>query len=95
MAELAAFSATVHGHVQGVNFRYFVERHADALQLNGYVKNLSDGRTVEVRAEGEKEKLDELLKLLRTGPPRARVDRVDVSWSEFSGRFNRFGVSYY
>jgi acylphosphatase len=95
MAELAAFSATVYGHVQGVNFRYFVERHADALQLKGYVKNLSDGRTVEVRAEGKKEKLDELLELLSTGPPRARVNRVDVSWSEYSGHFNRFGVSYY
>ena len=95
MSELAAFSATVHGHVQGVNFRYFVERHADALQLKGYVKNLSDGRTVEVYAEGEKEKLDELLALLSSGPPRARVDRLDVNWSEYSGRFNRFGVSYY
>ncbi len=95
MAELAAFSATVHGRVQGVNFRYFVERYADALGLKGYVKNLSDGMTVEVCAEGEKGKLDELLDLLNSGPPRARVDRVDAAWSEYSGRFNRFGVSYY
>ena len=95
MAELAAFLASVHGHVQGVNFRYFVERNAGALGLKGYVKNLSDGRTVEVYAEGEKEKLDELLDLISSGPPRARVDRVDVSWSEYSGRFNHFGVGYY
>jgi len=95
MAELATFSATVHGRVQGVNFRYYVERHAGALGLKGYVKNLPDRGMVEVYAEGEKEKLDELLGLLHSGPPRARVDRVDVIWLEYSGRFNRFGVSYY
>ena len=60
MAELATFSATVHGRVQGVNFRYYVERYADALGLKGYVKNLPDRGMVEVYAEGEKEKLDEL-----------------------------------
>lgn len=94
MAELAAFLATVHGYVQGVNFRYFVERNAGALELKGYVRNLSDGRSVEVYAEGKKERLDKLLGLLNSGPPRARVDRVDVNWSGYSGRFNHFGVRY-
>ncbi len=94
MSEPAAFSATVHGRVQGVNFRYFVERHAGALGLTGYVKNLPGGREVEVYAEGDKEKLEELLDLLNTGPPRAVVERVDVRWSDYRGDFSRFGVMF-
>lgn len=94
MGELAEFFATVHGRVQGVNFRYFVERNAGALGLTGYVRNLPGGRAVEVCAEGEREELDRLVDLLHTGPPRAGVERVDVKWGEYSGRFSRFGVSY-
>jgi acylphosphatase len=94
MGDLAAFSAIVHGRVQGVNFRYFVERHADALGLTGYVRNMPDRTGVEVCAEGEREALERLLELLHSGPPRARVDRVDASWSEYSGGFTRFGVRY-
>ncbi len=94
MGDPAAFSATVRGRVQGVNFRYFVERSAAALGLTGYVKNLPDYTAVEVCAEGEKKDLDRLLGLLHTGPPRARVDRVDVRWVEYDGRFSRFGVRY-
>lgn len=94
MSELASVLATVHGRVQGVFFRAFVERHAKALRLTGYVRNLLGGRALEVWAEGEKENLDELLNHLKNGPPRARVERVDVEWSEYGGRFSRFGVRY-
>lgn len=93
MAELASFLATVHGRVQGVFFRDFVQLHAEALGLTGYVRNLP-GRMVEVRAEGEKEKLLQLLRYLELGPPRARVDKVDVNWSEYSGSFRQFQVRY-
>ena len=92
MSQLAAFSATVYGRVQGVNFRYFVQRNARALGLRGYVENLADGRTLEVYAEGEKESLEELLGYLNSGPPRAEVNRVDVKWSEYNGYFSQFGV---
>jgi acylphosphatase len=94
MSELAAAQAIVRGRVQGVNFRYFVERHATALHLTGYVRNLPGGNEVEVRAEGTRADVAELIDRLRTGSPRARVDRVDVSWSEYSGLFNGFGVRY-
>ena len=94
MSEQVSALAVVHGKVQGVNFRYFVERHASALGLRGYVKNLPRGDQVEVRAEGSKADVAELLDLLKTGPPRARVDHVDISWQEYSGRFDRFGVRY-
>lgn len=94
MSQLAAVLATVHGRVQGVNFRFFVLRNARALGIRGYVKNLSGGRALEVYAEGEKESLDELLVHLNSGPNRAEVSRVDVKWSEYNGCFNHFGVRY-
>ncbi|MEE8470908.1 MAG: acylphosphatase [Dehalococcoidia bacterium] len=94
MSGLASVVATVHGRVQGVNFRYFVERHASRLELTGYVRNLLGGRELEVRAEGKKENLDELLDYLGSGPPRAKVERVDVEWSDYGGRFGHFGVRY-
>jgi len=94
VSDLASLKAIVHGRVQGVNFRSFVEYRAEALGLRGYVKNLSGGRAVEVCAEGEKTKLEELIKHLRNGPSRARVERVDVEWPDYTGRFDDFHVSY-
>ena len=94
MSEQASFSAIVHGRVQGVNFRAFVKYRAEALGLKGYVKNLSGGTAVEVWAEGEKTKLGELLDHLNIGPSRARVERVDVKWSDYTGRFSDFQLDY-
>lgn len=84
--------AVVHGRVQGVMFRDFVRRHARVLGLEGYAKNLSDGTSVEVKAEGPKPALEELLKKLGEGPPRSRVERVDVAWHKPSGDFRDFQI---
>jgi acylphosphatase len=94
VSEQASFKAIVHGRVQGVNFRFFVQERARALGLKGYVKNLSGGTAVEVWAEGEKTKLDELLVYLKNGPSRARVERVDLEWADCRGRFDSFHVNY-
>jgi acylphosphatase len=66
----------VRGRVQGVGFRYFVERVAAELQLTGYTRNLDDGR-VEVYATGSPAKLAELSQLLWKGPRFADVRGVD------------------
>jgi acylphosphatase len=66
----------VHGRVQGVGFRYFVERAARELDLAGYVKNRADS-TVEVYAVGGPEQLDRLEKHLWAGPSFSRVDSVE------------------
>jgi acylphosphatase len=92
--EQASLLAIVYGRVQGVYFRAFVQSHAEVLGLKGYVKNLSGGRAIEVRAEGEKTKLDELLSHLNMGPPRAKVEHVDVEWSAYTGRFKDFQLNY-
>ena len=94
MAELAAFSAIVHGRVQGVFFRSFVREQASILGLTGYVRNLPSGREVEVYAEGEREKLEQLVKQLHIGPRWAKVDKVEINWSEYTGRFDTFNIRY-
>jgi acylphosphatase len=68
----------VRGRVQGVGFRWFVEREAQVLGLYGWVRNNFDG-SVEVLATGSREQLNELRRRLREGPRAARVDDVDES----------------
>ncbi len=68
----------VRGRVQGVGFRWFVEREAHILQVAGWVRNNPDG-TVEVLAQGTREQLAGLRSRLLEGPRAARVDDVEVS----------------
>lgn len=84
--------ATVHGRVQGVFFRAFVEDRARALSLTGWVRNGSDGASVEVVAQGGEAPLRALLDSLREGPLMARVDRVDVEWNAPGDTFDTFSV---
>jgi acylphosphatase len=68
----------VRGRVQGVGFRWFVEREAHILQIAGWVRNNQDG-SVEVLAIGTLEQLAVLRSRLQEGPRAARVDDVDES----------------
>jgi acylphosphatase len=83
--------AVVEGRVQGVSFRYFVREKAGSLGVTGWVRNRW-ADTVEVTAEGEREKLDSLLSVLRTGPRAAVVTDVKFEWQEATGEFKRFGI---
>jgi acylphosphatase len=85
--------AIVTGIVQGVNFRWFTKRHAANLGLVGYVRNRSDG-SVEFVAEGPRAALENLLDLVRVGPPSAVVDNVDVQWSEPTGEYSYFEIRF-
>ena len=75
---LVRHRVVVSGRVQGVFFRDSCERLATGLGVSGWVRNRPDG-TVEVVAEGERGAVEELLAWCRHGPPRARVDRVEVT----------------
>ena len=66
----------ISGRVQGVGYRYFAQRTANALGLTGYARNLDDGR-VEVYAVGTPEALSEYSAQLRQGPRWADVRGVD------------------
>jgi acylphosphatase len=68
----------VRGRVQGVGFRWFVEREAFILQIAGWVRNNPDG-TVEILAQGTRDHLAGLHSRLREGPRAARVDEVEIS----------------
>jgi acylphosphatase len=94
MADMARLSITVYGRVQGVYFRYFVRNVARNLGLKGYVRNLASGDAVEIKAEGQKPQLDELMEQLKVGPPGARVKRVEIDWSGYTGQFDNFGIRY-
>lgn len=68
----------VRGRVQGVGFRWFVERQAHILGIAGWVRNNADG-AVEVFVQGTGEQINNLHAQLRQGPRAARVDTVEVS----------------
>jgi acylphosphatase len=65
----------VKGRVQGVGFRWFVQREAAELGLRGWVRNTDDGH-VEIVAAGEPDVLAELRAELRKGSRGSRVDAV-------------------
>ncbi|RMA93337.1 acylphosphatase [Hydrogenothermus marinus] len=85
--------AIVKGKVQGVYYRKFTKETADRLGLKGWVKNLPDG-TVEVVAEGDEDKLKELLENLYKGPPLAEIIDIDYEFLNKDGGFTDFEIRY-
>ncbi|MPZ50030.1 MAG: acylphosphatase [Dehalococcoidia bacterium] len=85
-----ALRAVVHGRVQGVGFRAFVQRRALELGIKGLVRNMSDGRSVEVMAEGQRAALEALVAALKLGPSGAYIEKVELSWSEATGSYQGF-----
>lgn len=82
----------VHGRVQGVGFRYFIQYTAKELMVNGYVKNLGDG-TVEVLAQGELADVKSLKSAVIKGNGFSKVTRVDESDMETMA-YNDFRIKY-
>jgi len=81
----------VRGRVQGVGFRWFVEREAHILGIAGWVRNNHDG-SVEVLAQGTRDQLSGLHSRLREGPRAARVDAVEVSEANPVGELSSFRI---
>jgi acylphosphatase len=71
----------VRGAVQGVFFRVEARDRARSLRLAGWVRNAPDG-SVEAAFEGEDERVESMVEWCRRGPRGARVDDVDVTWTE-------------
>jgi acylphosphatase len=89
MSRAVRLKAVVRGEVQGVGFRWAVQRQAGQLGLTGYAENLLDG-SVRVEAEGEPGHLDELESFLHQGPHWAEVTSVDSERVPATGEFRRF-----
>lgn len=81
----------VRGRVQGVGFRWFVEREAHILGIAGWVRNNPDG-SVEVLAQGTRDQLSGLRSRLREGPRAARVDAVEESEARSSPNVSSFRI---
>lgn len=85
-------TARITGRVQGVGYRWWVRRQAEALGLVGWVMNADDERSVELVAEGGETELAELERRLRVGPSGARVEVVEARRGPASGEYDRFGI---
>ena len=85
-------TARIIGRVQGVGYRWWVQRHAQDLGLTGWVMNANDERSVELVAEGSADALDTLERLIHGGPRGAMVENVDARRGPASGEFERFGI---
>ena len=82
----------VYGYVQGVGFRFAVERAARSRGVAGWVRNRHDG-TVEAVFEGKPEDVEALVELCRAGPRGAEVERIDVA-AELPECVTGFRVAY-
>ena len=82
------------GRVQGVGFRYTTESVALDLRINGWVRNLPDGR-VEALCEGSEAVLKTFLERVATGPMRSYIKDAQVDWSEATGEFEDFRIRFY
>jgi acylphosphatase len=81
----------VHGRVQGVGFRYFVQHVGNRMGLAGDVRNCPDS-TVEIVVEGAAGKMADFIKQVEKGPPLARVERVDVADIPIRGTYGSFSI---
>lgn len=82
-------TAWVHGHVQGVGFRWWTRCRALELGLTGYAANHADGRVLVV-AQGPRAAGEDLLRLLQGGTTPGRVDNVVADWSQPTEQINGF-----
>ncbi len=68
----------IHGHVQGVGYRWSMMREAERLGVRGWVRNRRDG-SVEAMVAGTDQEVEAMVAWAKRGPPGATVARVDVS----------------
>ena len=83
--------AIITGRVQGVGFRYFVQKAANDRGVTGWTRNLSDG-SVEVEAEADPDALEDFRQALWQGPVLSRVDDVKESQTDATGQYSGFSI---
>ncbi|MFP4473991.1 MAG: acylphosphatase [Desulfatibacillaceae bacterium] len=83
----------VTGRVQGVFFRSETRNEARRQGVDGWVKNLADGR-VEAVFEGPKDKVEAMVDWCHHGPSMARVENVEAREETYTGEFSGFSVRH-
>ncbi len=81
------------GLVQGVGFRYFIMKNAEALNLKGFAKNLFSGEVL-TTVEGNKSSIEELFNKIKIGPSHSSVNDCKIIWREFKNEFNSFEMRH-
>ncbi|HEX3677838.1 MAG TPA: acylphosphatase [Sphingomicrobium sp.] len=89
---LIARHVRVTGRVQGVFYRAWIQKQAEALGVTGWVRNCPDGR-VEAHVEGEEAAVGQMIGHFRKGPPSARVEDVRL-WDVELCDFDSFEVRH-
>ncbi len=87
------FRILVYGIVQGVGFRAYTQRVARSYGLNGWVRNLPDGR-VEILVEGDEELLCYFIRDVWRGPRASRVDKLEIIKEEEGESLRGFDIKY-
>ncbi|MBM3243529.1 MAG: acylphosphatase [Candidatus Omnitrophica bacterium] len=87
-----AFHAFYSGNVQGVGFRFTVQRIADELKVTGWVRNLSDGR-VELVGEADEEKLNSFFSKINEAFSKYIRD-TQISWEPATGELSSFSIRF-
>lgn len=87
----------ISGFVQGVGFRAFIRNHARRLGINGWVKNLTDGRieaVLQPSVDSHESDVEDLINLCNHGPFMAEVDEVTVDWENAEEIFDEFKIAH-
>ncbi len=93
MSEKTRAHVFIKGKVQGVYFRQNLRVVAKRHNVNGWVRNLKDGK-VEAVLEGDELKVSEVIEWCHAGPKEAQVDDVNVQYEPYKGEFTSFEVLY-
>jgi acylphosphatase len=83
----------IAGRVQGVNFRASAQAQARSIGVEGWVRNLDDGR-VEAVFEGAATAVKHMISWCHSGPRSARIDHVDVEWEQPTGQERGFRIAW-
>ncbi len=93
LAKMLQCVIIVQGKVQGVFYRLETAKAAGELGLAGWIKNEPTG-SVKIIAQGPAEDLKKLIKWCHSGPPLAKVVKVEVEWEKADKNYKRFIVKY-
>lgn len=89
--ERARAHVYVSGRVRGVNFRANTRDQARLAGVEGWVRNLADGR-VEAVFEGSRAAVQRMVSWCYSGPPASEVERVDVEWEAATNNEGPFSI---
>ena len=90
---MVQYEIKVSGRVQGVGYRYFVQKQAQIFQLKGWVRNVADGGVL-VMVQGDKVVIDTFVDYLRIGPTMSRVTNIVSTPVKFNEEFPDFRIRY-